>query len=236
MHDPERCLGLDGFSGRLPLFPLPSVVFFPCTLLPLHVFEPRYRAMVADATASEQGAIGVVLLRPGWESDYYGAPPVHDVTCLGKIVEQERTEDGRYKIVLCGLKRARILRIDAPAPYRVARVDVLEDTPISTLGSRAEEEAEALRGRLLDIAARVPGELLRHRKLACALRKLDAPLGCSTDLMADSLHLSPQVKQSLLEELNPIARAEVLIRAVEAETRALAGAPKRLYLPQPSIN
>ena len=60
----------------LPLFPLPNLVFFPQTRLPLHIFEPRYRQMVADAVASDQ-RFGIVLLRPGWETDYFGAPAIH---------------------------------------------------------------------------------------------------------------------------------------------------------------
>ncbi|MBV9497422.1 MAG: LON peptidase substrate-binding domain-containing protein, partial [Acidobacteria bacterium] len=60
----------------LPLFPLPNLVFFPNTRLPLHIFEPRYREMIADALDSDQ-RFGIVLLRPGWQDDYYGAPAVH---------------------------------------------------------------------------------------------------------------------------------------------------------------
>ena len=236
MHDIEGSFGLDGFSGRLPLFPLPNVVFFPCTLLPLQVFEPRYRAMTADVMAGSDGLMGVVLLRPGWETSYYGAPPVHDVTCAGKLVEAKRRPDGRYDIVLCGVKRARILEIAAPDPYRVARVQALDEATIESLGSDAEAQAARLRERLFEVAARVPPHLLRHRKLACALKKLDAPLGCSCDLMADSLHLPFDTKQALLEEMNPLARAEALLRAVEAELRAAAAAPLRSILPQPSIN
>src|SRR5688572_17100434 len=107
MHDAEKDFGLGHFTGVLPLFPLPGVVLFPCALLPLHIFEPRYRTMVAEASARD-GCIGMVMLRPGWEKDYYANPPIHDVACLGKIIELERHQDGRFDIVLCGVKRAHI--------------------------------------------------------------------------------------------------------------------------------
>jgi Lon protease-like protein len=232
MQDLQRHFGLEGFSGRLPIFPLPDLVFFPCTLLPLHVFEPRYRDMVKDATAGE-GCIGMAMLKPGWEPAYYGNPPVHEVACLGKLIETTRLEDGRYNIVLCGVKRARIQAIESDRPYRTARVELLDDTPIDG----REREAEEMRERLLRLAVEVPPALLRHKNLACALRKLEAPLGCSADLMSDSLVLPSPVKQRLLEELDPFRRAELLIRAVERETHSLVGASgRRTFPPQPSAN
>ena len=76
-------------SDLLPLFPLPNVVLFPNVFLPLHIFEPRYREMVADALASDR-MIGMVLLQPGWERDYDGRPPVYPIGCSGVITHVER--------------------------------------------------------------------------------------------------------------------------------------------------
>ena len=98
-------------SDLLPLFPLPNVVLFPNVFLPLHIFEPRYREMVADALAGDR-MIGMVLLRPGWEHDYDGRPPVYPIGCSGVITHVERLPDGRYNIVLRGLERFRILEED----------------------------------------------------------------------------------------------------------------------------
>ncbi len=72
----------------LPLFPLPNVVLFPHMSLPLHIFEPRYRKMVLDALESHR-TIGMVLLRPGFEADYEGRPPVFERGCAGRIVGSE---------------------------------------------------------------------------------------------------------------------------------------------------
>ncbi|KAB2835285.1 MAG: hypothetical protein F9K51_00470, partial [Candidatus Dadabacteria bacterium] len=101
--DLKDVCNLKSFSGTVPLFPLSTVVFFPNTLLPLHVFEPRYKQMVKDVSTSER-IIGMALLKPGWESNYYGNPEVYDVVGMGRIVSSETFEDGRINIVLYGLK------------------------------------------------------------------------------------------------------------------------------------
>jgi len=233
MHDLQRHFRLESFSGVLPLFPLPGVVLFPCTLLPLHIFEARYRAMLEDAQARE-GCIGMTLLRPGWESDYYGSPPIHEVACLGKLIETKRLEDGRYDIVLCGVKRVRIESVVKAKPFRTARVTLLEDAPFDG----RDDEAELLRQRLFSAAERLTPSMLRYRNLGRALRKLDAPLGCSADLVADSLLLPAERKQELLEELDPIARSSELLRAIghEVDLVSVSAGAIRRFPPEPSIN
>ena len=114
---------------QVPIFPLPNVVFFPKILLPLHIFEPRYRKMVADALAGEQ-KIGMVLLQEGWEKDYHGTPTVFSVGCLGKMEAHERVEQGRYNILLRGLSRFEIVDFVQQQPYRMARVRLLSDDPL----------------------------------------------------------------------------------------------------------
>src|SRR5688572_7422758 len=108
----------------IPLFPLPNVVLFPNVFLPLHIFEPRYRQMVADALEGDR-IIGMVLLRPGWEADYEGRPPVYPIGCAGLITHAEPLADGRYNIVLRGLEKFRIVQEEAARGYRVAQVEAL---------------------------------------------------------------------------------------------------------------
>src|SRR5436305_15161574 len=98
-------------SELLPLFPLPNVVLFPNVFLPLHIFEPRYREMVADAIDSDR-MIGMVLLRPGWDRDYEGNPPVYPIGCSGVITHGERQADGRHHIVLRRVDRSQIVEGD----------------------------------------------------------------------------------------------------------------------------
>src|SRR5436190_15739676 len=95
-------------SSEIPLFPLPNVALFPATQLPLHIFEPRYRALVSDALEGER-LIGMVMLRPGWEPGYEGTPAVYPVGCAGFITHADRLADGRYNILLRGLDKFRIL-------------------------------------------------------------------------------------------------------------------------------
>jgi hypothetical protein len=105
----------------IPIFPLPNVVLFPNVFLPLHIFEARYRQMV-EAALSGDRIIGMVLLRPGWEGDYEGRPPVYPIGCSGVITHAEKLDDGRYNIVLRGVERFRILEEDDAKSYRRATV------------------------------------------------------------------------------------------------------------------
>src|SRR4029434_4684013 len=104
-------------SDLLPLFPLPNVVLFPNVFLPLHIFEPRYREMVADALAGDR-MIGMVLLRPGWQHVYEGRTAGFPVGSSGVITHFEKLADGRYNIILRGLDRFRILEEDHARAYR----------------------------------------------------------------------------------------------------------------------
>jgi Lon protease-like protein len=110
--------------------------------LPLHVFEPRYRKMVEDALRWQR-AIGMVLLKPGYEQDYQGRPPIYPLGCSGAIVEDERLEDGRYNILLLGQSRFRVLEEHSGQPYRLAAVEELPDA----VGDASS--LEGLRERLL---------------------------------------------------------------------------------------
>src|SRR5947208_1782437 len=98
---------LSEFSGKARLFPLPNLVFFPHVMQPLHIFEPRYRQMTADALAGDR-FIALVLPTPGWEKDYAHAPALHPVACLGRIIAEQRLDDGRFNILLRGFARIRI--------------------------------------------------------------------------------------------------------------------------------
>src|SRR5258706_14355947 len=108
------------FSRTVPLFPLPNVVLFPRAVLPLHIFEERYRAMTADVLGSHR-QVAMALLRPGWEKDYYGRAAIEPVVCVGTILSHERLADGRYNFLLQGHTRARGVEEVGDEPYRLAR-------------------------------------------------------------------------------------------------------------------
>ncbi|MFO1519129.1 MAG: LON peptidase substrate-binding domain-containing protein [bacterium] len=117
----------DAILSELPLFPLPNTVFFPKTVLPLYVFEPRYRSLVADALKGN-GFIGVPLLKPGYEPHYAGCPEIYPVFGYGKLIESEKLEEGQYNIILKGIDRVRLIEeISSCQPYRIASVEILPD-------------------------------------------------------------------------------------------------------------
>ncbi len=105
----------------IPVFALPNVVLFRKTYLPLHIFEPRYRQMVDDAVMGGQ-CIGMALLKEGWESDYYGNPPVFAMGCVGRLVSVQPLADGRSNILLQGLERFEITEESHDQPYRQASI------------------------------------------------------------------------------------------------------------------
>lgn len=114
---------------QIPLFPLPDVVFFPGTVLPLHVFETRYRAMVTDALAGDR-TIAVALLQPGWERQYAGNPPCFEVATAGKIEKLETTSDGRHYFKLAGSVRIRLGEVVRDTPYRLVRAEEIPENPV----------------------------------------------------------------------------------------------------------
>ncbi len=112
---------------RIPIFPLPDVVLFPHTLLPLHIFEPRYREMVRECLAGDR-RLAMALLRPGWEGDYYGRPPVYPVAGAGEIIQHEELADGRFNILLRGTMRVGIAEeLPAEKSFRIVRARPLPD-------------------------------------------------------------------------------------------------------------
>jgi uncharacterized protein len=109
--------------SEIPVFALPNVVLFPKTYLPLHIFEPRYRHMVDDAVMGGQ-CIGIALLKEGWESEYYGNPPVFAMGCVGRLVSVQPLADGRSNILLQGLERFEITEEFHDKSYRRASISL----------------------------------------------------------------------------------------------------------------
>ena len=189
----------------IPLFPLPSVVLFPQVLLPLHIFEPRYREMVADSLAGDR-IIGMVLLRPGWEPNYEGRPPVYSIGCAGLITFSEQHSDGRYNIVLRGLEKFRITGEDHSRSYRVAEVEPLaeEITPEDRDIVRSE------RRRLEALLVPQPEGRGVDSKVPPSMSDEDL-----VNALAQYLDLESVEKQALLEREGLVARCRSLIDLLE---------------------
>ncbi len=193
-------------SDLLSLFPLPNVVLFPNVFLPLHIFEPRYREMIADAVASDR-MIGMVLLRPGWERKYEGRPPVYPIGCSGVITHVERLTDGRCNIVLRGIERFKILTEDHERPYRRAIVEPLGESAVN-----ADDRAAIRRQRskLEALLAPAVEDAAVDAKIPAAMPDEDL-----VNALAQYLDLEPLEKQALLEQQCLRARAESLVELLE---------------------
>lgn len=203
----------------IPLFPLPNVVFFPKTYLPLHIFEPRYRQMVKDAVSGDR-VIGMVLLKDGWEADYAGRPPIHPVGCAGWLVQVEPLEDGRFNIVLYGVARFVMSEEFNDRPYRRARIDLRPDPPDPPLDATVRQ---ALASRALAYARRLKAE----EPVAAFL---NAPPDDETlvHTLAASLPFTVVEKQFLLEAETLVNRARRLADLLRLKL-AEATTPQQSY-------
>ncbi len=190
----------------LPIFPLPSVVLFPNVFLPLHIFEPRYRQMVADSLAGDR-IIGMVTLRPGYDADD-GAPPIYATGCSGLITHVEKLDDGRYNLILRGLEKFSINSEEAVAPGRLYRSAVI--TPIDER-VRADDRDELRRERrkLQDLLTPLFTGGLANR-LPEAMPDEDL-----VNALAQYLEFDPMEKLALLERLGPLARCRSMVELLE---------------------
>ena len=205
----------------IPIFPLPSVVLFPNVLLPLHIFEPRYRQMVAEALAADR-MIGMVLLKPGYESDYEGAPPVYPTGCAGLITRAERLDDGRFNLVLKGVEKFTIRNEDAPAPGRLYRSAVI--SPVDEAVPDADRTPLTReRGRLLEMLAPVLAKYLES-ELPAGMPDEDL-----VNALAQYLNLDPLEKLALLERDGVLARCRGLIELLEMKTFTKDDAPGQVH-------
>lgn len=183
---------------------------FPHVVLPLHVFEPRYRQMTEDALAGDR-LITMVQVSPCLKREPWIEPvPIESVGCLGKIIHQERLADGRFNMLLLGLKRVRLLReIRSEKLYRIAEVEIIEDEPPILPDEAARSELTGLFRKIFD----------SQRKLDPDLDELlnkPVPLGLLVDIMTHALDLPSALKQELLAERSVQQRVDT-IRSVLRE-------------------
>jgi surface glycoprotein (TIGR04207 family) len=194
-----------GLPALIPIFPLEDATLFPNASYPLHIFEPRYRAMIADALKGNR-IIGMVTLQPGHEADYEGRPPIFAIGCAGLITEYEELPDGRYNIVLGGLVKFRVTSEDDSKPYRLASVqplpEPLDDKKTVALmmqRERLDDLIEALSDQL-GIGQIPPGE----------------PDEQLIDELSQFLPMPRGQRQRLLEREDPLSRSLVIVGLLES--------------------
>lgn len=196
-------------ATTIPIFPLPSVVLFPNVFLPLHIFESRYRQMVADALSGDR-IIGMTLLKAGYD-DAGERPPVYAVGCSGVITHVERLSDGRFNLVLRGVEKFRILDEDAPAPgqlYRTAVIDPLGEAVNDLERAALAAERRRLESRLAPLFERARAESFLPQSMP------DADL---VNALAQYLEFDPVERQALLEQPGPVARCRAMMELLEVK-------------------
>ncbi|QDV33544.1 LON peptidase substrate-binding domain-containing protein [Tautonia plasticadhaerens] len=222
--DPD--LELTGFEGVCRLFPLPDVVLFPHCVLPLHIFEPRYRQMTEDALAGDK-LISMVRIRDEADWNMMEDPPIDRVACLGKIFDHQRLADGRYNLLLVGLKRVELVEeLPRETLYRSAKVSILEDRyPVRPI--------DGLRDRLTHLFREL---CLREGRVEPEIARLldtPIPMGVLTDLLGHYLGLPPDFKRDFLAEARVEERANSLVGVLERHLDALRKGAEHGDFPPP---
>jgi ATP-dependent Lon protease len=209
----DKPIDLPAALRELPIFPLPQVVLFPRALLPLHIFEPRYRAMLADALASHR-VIAMALVDPSGAMDDAGQPRIASIAGVGAIMEHQALPDGRSNILLHGQTRVTLEELPFVPPYRRARATLLEEiaTPVSD-GDRASLFAAAT-AFVAELAKRDP-------KVRFQLPR-NLPPGAVADMCAHHLVIDARARQAVLEELDVAARVRRVIEELAAQHMELS--------------
>ena len=199
---PDKAPGADTLPPVIPIFPLEVTMLFPGVSRPLYIFEPRYRAMVADALKGDR-IIGMTTLKPGYEANYEGRPPIYPIGCAGVITDVEELPGGRFNIVLRGLVKFRVTGEDESRPYRLARVDampeVLDDAGKAALRTQRQRlEALVTKGSDSKVPPEIPDEEL-------------------VNMLAQYVPLDHVERQALLELKSVLLRAQALIDLIESK-------------------
>jgi uncharacterized protein len=199
---PEKAPGADKLPSVIPIFPLEEAMLFPGVSRPLYIFEPRYRAMVADALKGDR-IIGMTTLKPGYEANYEGRPPIYAIGCAGVITDVEELSDGRFNILLRGLVKFRVTGEDDGRLYRLARVDAMPEVPDDAEKAALREQRRRLEALVTKGSdSNVPPEILDDELV---------------NLLAQYVPLDPVERQALLELKSALLRARALINLIESK-------------------
>ena len=199
----------------VPLFPLPNVVLFPKTPVPLYIFEEKYRTMIRDAVAGDKELV-IALLKTGSESSFSNLSSVHSIACLGHIESYEELEDGKYNIVVVGTQRVRIIREVQHSPYQLVEVEKIEDVEYDARTSELEERHNHLGGLFAKFTELATGVNQQAMEL---MPQMD--FESLVNMVAMTLNLAIDQKQSLLEIDEPSERCDMLIPILQQQLETL---------------
>ncbi len=203
---------------NIPVFPLPNVTFFPRTLLPLHVFEPRYRKMISACLAGDR-MLGVALLREGWQKDYFGRPPIHRTFGVGKIIDHEELNDGCFNIMVEGLWRVRLINEFEGTDFRAGHVAVLQDGPIDQI----HDDIALVHRDLIDDCDKLSELLPEYQETLRNVWGVHPHPCVAGDMLAASIVIDSYDRQSILEEPDPLRRMQLVAIQIKNILYQLSG-------------
>ncbi len=229
----ESPFELPEFKGKVRLFPLPNLVLFPHVMQPLHIFEPRYRALLEEALASD-GLIAMAVLAPGWETNYDGRPALQPVACLCRVMNWQKTPEGTYNVLLVGVRRIRLLEELPPDKlFREARVELLLEDNTSRYNAAKQAERQA---QLVASFQKILPTLTDSAEPLQQLLSQQISLGMLTDIMGYTLDLGIELKLQLLGEPVVETRAELLSAAAQRLTTKDNNNGRQSFPPEFSLN
>jgi ATP-dependent Lon protease len=202
--------------GTVPIFPLPEAVLFPHAVLPLHIFEPRYRKMTVDALASDR-LIAIAFVEPGGGS-VPGADAIAPLAGAGVIEGAVRLPDGRYVMRLRGAGRIEILEFVREEPYRIARVRLLEER-----NQEDGPDVETDKHRLLTVCAALRHEVAGSPRQAAPIDER-IPFAPAVNTLCQTLNMDAAIRLRLLEMDDVRERCRMLTRLLETRWAEMAGA------------
>ena len=219
------------FGNPMPIFPLEKVTLMPHALLPVHIFEPRYRSMIRDALDGPGQIAMAVFARPDWRADYEGKPPVRPAVCVGQIAQHNKLPDGRYNVLLQGVCRARILREldgdEIEKPYRMA---VLEPVGVESAEGGGEERLAGERSGLAQLFSET--RLSDFREAPTVIKHLadeEIPTSAILELVTFSFLPDPELRYRLLAEADPLERSRMIRTELHGLRKLLdQAAPQRV--------
>lgn len=201
------------FTRAMPLFPLDTAVLLPQQVLPLHIFEERYRQMIGRALdGSGQIAMGV-FRGHRWKQEYHERPPVRPAVCVGQIVQHEQLPDGRFHILLQGICRAKVVEEVEPDPGMLFRRVMLQPVGV---GEVDEDELDSLRDWLDDALSESPlTQMTAAKTVLDYVRNESIPTSALLELVSFTMTSSGELRYRLLAEGDAARRARLVRHELE---------------------
>jgi Lon protease-like protein len=203
------------FPASIPVFPLPNLVFFPGTVVPLHIFEPRYLEMINDVMAGD-GILAMTLLKAGWE-EQGSDPAMHAIGCAGRLLDVDRLPEGRFNVRLAGLGRVRMEELENKKLYRSAQVNLLPEI----LPDNDSEQASTARKELLGAYGLLVAEVTGRQSLGLEGAQA-ATLHSLVNTLCAHLDMPSRIKQELLEVDDVMERGLAVTKVLRRELDRLS--------------